>query len=113
MLLIGIIPGPSEPSHDIDTFIQPLVSELKDLWQGVTLNVRTAVTNTEQALVRCALLCVACDLPARRKVCGFLSHSAAKGCSKCKKVFSGGSVVCAMLDLIDLFGHREQTRCIG
>ena len=94
MLLIGIIPGPSEPSHDIDTFLQPLVSELKDLWQGVTLNVRTAVTNTEQALVRCALLCVACDLPAGRKVCGFVSHSAAKGCSKCKIVFSGGSVVC-------------------
>lgn len=90
MLLIGIIPGPSEPSHNINSFLQPLVAELKDFWHGVTLNVRRGMGGSEQALVRCALLCVSCDLPAGRKVCGFLSHSAAKGCSKCSKVFSGG-----------------------
>ena len=33
--------------------------------------------------------CVACDLPAGRKVCGFLSHSASRGCSKCLKEFTG------------------------
>ena len=40
-------------------------------------------------LVRCALLCCACDLPAGRKVCGFLGHSASLGCSKCMKSFKG------------------------
>ncbi len=40
--------------------------------------------------VRCALLCVACDLPAGRKVCGFLSYTAKYGCSYCKKAFLGG-----------------------
>lgn len=40
-------------------------------------------------LIRCALLCVACDLPAGRKVCGFLGHSAHLGCSRCFKRFSG------------------------
>lgn len=37
-----------------------------------------------------AILCVACDLPAGRKTCGFLGHTANLGCSKCLKCFSGG-----------------------
>ena len=50
---------------------------------------------SKAVLVRCALLCVACDIPASRKVCGFLGHSATYGCSKCfpgqvgKKDYSG------------------------
>ena len=39
--------------------------------------------------VRCALICVACDMPASRKTCGFLGHTARLGCTKCKKVFPG------------------------
>ena len=31
-----------------------------------------------------------CDLPAGRKLCGFLGHSAHLGCSKCKKEFVSG-----------------------
>ena len=34
-------------------------------------------------LVQAALLCVVCDIPAARKVCGFVGHRASKGCSKC------------------------------
>ena len=37
-----------------------------------------------------ALLGVCCDLPAGRKVCRFLSHSANLGCSKCYCEFSKG-----------------------
>ena len=88
MMLIGVIPGPSEPLHDINALLDPLVSELKEFWHGVSLNVHTEAGPQNQ-IVRCALLCVACDLPAGRKVCGFLSHAAAKGCSKCSKTFSG------------------------
>ena len=32
---------------------------------------------------------MACDIPAGRKTCGFLGHTANLGCSKCLKVFSG------------------------
>ena len=46
--------------------------------------------STETATFRCALLGVSCDLPAARKVCGFLSHSANLGCSKCYTEFSEG-----------------------
>ena len=38
--------------------------------------------------MRCALLCASCDIPAGRKACGFLSHSAKRGCSRAK-VFGG------------------------
>lgn len=88
MMLIGVIPGPSEPAHDLNSLLEPLVTELKRFWKGISLNVWT-VSGIQKHNVRCALLCAACDLPAGRKVCGFLSHSASCGCSKCKKRFSG------------------------
>ena len=40
-------------------------------------------------MVRCALIGVPCDMPAGRKACGFLSHCALLGCTKCLKVFPG------------------------
>ena len=62
------------------------MDDLLKLWSGVELNV-AAVKCRKQ--IRCALLCVACDLPAGRKVCGFLGHSAHLGCSRCFKTFTG------------------------
>lgn len=41
-----------------------------------------ALTNE---VYRAALLCVDCDVPAARKMCGFTGHASRKGCSKCKK----------------------------
>ena len=41
--------------------------------------------------VRGLLCCVGSDLPATRKLCGFLSHSANLGCSKCLKSFASSS----------------------
>ena len=35
-------------------------------------------------------MCVACDIPAARKCCGFKGHSANYGCSRCMKLFPGG-----------------------
>ena len=37
-----------------------------------------------------SLLCVAADIPATRKECGFVWHSANGACSKCFKFFPGG-----------------------
>ena len=36
-----------------------------------------------------ALVCVACNLPAGRKICGFLSYFARLGCFRCYKKFPG------------------------
>ena len=85
VLLIGLIPGPKEPKLSINSFLKPLVSELLDFFDGVHMTI-----NGKSQSVRCALLCVACDIPASRKVCGFLGHTAKFGCSKCLKEFPGG-----------------------
>ena len=50
------------------------------------------VSEGGEVMVRAALLAVACGLPAGRKVCGFLSHSANLGCSRCYCSFSEGGL---------------------
>ena len=89
VILIGIIPGPNEPKDNINSFLKPLVIELLQLWNGVKMQVQTTTDRTEQ-IIRCAILCVSCDIPAGRKTCGFLGHAANLGCSKCLKEFPGG-----------------------
>ena len=41
-------------------------------------------------LIKCVLICVTCDIPATRKVCGFQGHSAKLGCTLCLLDFGGG-----------------------
>ena len=64
VLVYGIIPGPYEPSLTINTYLSPLISDLRDLWNGVELMVPGSCT---RRTFRCALLGVSCDLPAARK----------------------------------------------
>ena len=73
MLLVGIIPAlKSEPTY-LSTFLKQLVDELKAMWKdGVLLT--TSESPTFRLQHRLALLCVSCDIPASRKVCGFLCH---------------------------------------
>lgn len=85
VLLIGLIPGPNEPKS-INDILSPLVQELLTFWDGIEMQV---FSSSIPVTVRCGLLCVACDIPASRKVCGFLGHSATLGCSKCMKKFPG------------------------
>ena len=87
VFLVGIIPGPHEPKHTINSYLQPLVAELNLLWRdGITVRAHGASTGE---VYRAALLCVGCDVPAARKVCGFTGHASCKGCSKCTKYFPG------------------------
>ena len=69
-----------------NTFMEPFVIDLLRFWSGVELNVESLGC---RKLIRCALLCVACDIPAGRKVCGFLGHNVHLGCSRCLNFFSG------------------------
>ena len=84
--LIGIIPGPREPQLTVNPYLNPLVQDLLELWNGIELEVCSG-SHIERKLIRAALICCSCDLPAGRKLCGFLSHSAHLGCSKCTKYF--------------------------
>ena len=75
VMLLGVIPGPSEPSLDINTYLQPIVDELKVLENGAKLKDASAYGNK----YRVRLLGCASDVPATRKLGGFLGHSATKG----------------------------------
>lgn len=83
VILIGVIPGPHEPELTMNSFLEPFVKEWLDLWNRVPMQ-----TDTTTVLVRSALLCVACDTPATRKVCGFTGHSSFHACLRCLKSFS-------------------------
>ena len=72
----------------MNTYLQPLVTELLSFWAVINLRVNTPSGIVEKT-VKCALLCISCDLPAGRKSCGFLSHNARLGCSRCLKEFTG------------------------
>lgn len=54
VLLIGLIPGPKEPKHDVNSFLYPLVRELLEFWDGVKMEVDSF---KELVHVRCALVC--------------------------------------------------------
>ena len=86
ILLVGLISGPREPPTTINFYLQPLVKELLVLWEGIPL-----LGGQRTIALHCALVCVACDLPAGRKTCGFLSYSANLGCSRCYRNFGTGT----------------------
>ncbi|SMN02307.1 hypothetical protein SPONN_807 [uncultured Candidatus Thioglobus sp.] len=77
------MPGPSEPKLTINTYLKPLIEDLQTLWRGVSISI-----NGEQEKVRAAVSCLACDVPAARKVGGFVGHRGKHGCSKCMKEFA-------------------------
>ena len=81
VFLVGIIPGTKEPELHMNSFLKPLVDDLSKLWQGGCIYMKTS--KNVSIMVRAALLCVGCDIPAARNVCGFLGHRATMGCSKC------------------------------
>ena len=63
LIVVGIIPGPKEPKHNINSFLQPMVDDLTDLWDGVILNNE----NGTREMIRAAILALLSDIPATRK----------------------------------------------
>ena len=85
VILLGIIPNLTHEPNTLEYLLRPLVEELKIFYKdGLHL------PKTDR-LIKCVLICVTCDLPATRKVCGFLGHSAKLGCSRCLLDFGGGT----------------------
>ena len=85
VILVGAVP-PINSGSSLNTFLKPLVKDLQTLWNvGVTI-------------------------PAARKVVGFLSHSANRGCSKCLKIFPGRFGKKTMVALIGVSGLIEQMK---
>ena len=82
IILCGIIPGPSEPKLTINSFLAPLVNDLESFEKGVDYNVQGNMIT-----IKAALILTSSDIPATRKLCGFISHSADLACSKCLASF--------------------------
>ena len=88
VIIVGCIPGPTEPKLNLNSYIKPMVDELLELWHGVWMK---SASCFGYIFVRCALTCVTADLLALRNVCGFVSYTASMGCSKCMKKFVSGN----------------------
>ncbi len=96
MIVAGIIPSLDYIDHtgktkhepkSMNNFLRPLVDELNELWRiGRPID---TFEHPNGVLMHAMLLCVSCDSPASRKLVGFLSHSALKGCTKCYHEFKG------------------------
>lgn len=86
VIIAGLIPAFKKEPHSINSFLNPIVSELEMLWKGVRLD---SSLFDSSYVFRAALLCVSCDISAARKCCRFKSHAARLGCHKCMKIFPG------------------------
>ncbi len=90
VILVGIIPGPSEPPLHMNSYLKPLVDELNQLWErGIQV---TCPDLPQPITLKAVLICAACDIPACRKVLGFCGHMSKLGCSKCTKAFFYDSI---------------------
>ena len=85
VILVGVMPGPKEPStYEINSYLEPLVDSLLRLFNGITI---PTFQEPNGIVIRAALLNIACDIPAARKVGGFTSHSSTRACHKCTREF--------------------------
>ena len=75
IILILIIPGPKEPKHTINSYLAPLVDELNDLWNGISVTIGIGTLSNKTVMVRLAVMCIACDIPAVRKMCLVTLHA--------------------------------------
>lgn len=81
ILILAVIPGPNEPKlHAINNYLYPIINQLNQLWNGY--NITTHEYNNGR-FVRGAIIGCSSDVPATRKLCGFISARIA--CYRCHK----------------------------
>lgn len=100
-ILSMIIPGPDSPGNDIDVYLQPLIDELLQLWEGVET---FDASSKKKFSLRAALLWTLNDFPAL----AYLSGWSTKGkfaCPSCadftRSIFLKKSRKCSYM------GHRR------
>jgi hypothetical protein len=81
-MLSMIVPGPKAPGHDLDVFLQPLIAELKDLWDvGVDTYDASKKRNFK---LRAALLWTINDFPGYADISGW-STKGRLACPTCNE----------------------------
>ncbi|TFY82685.1 hypothetical protein EWM64_g1325 [Hericium alpestre] len=83
MYLVGVVPGPSKPSHgELNHFLALLVDDLLPFWTpGVFLS-RTA-NRDKGRLVKAVLIPLVSDMLGAKQAAGFSGHSSKTFCSYC------------------------------
>lgn len=81
ILTLAVIPGPHEPKlHEINNYLNPIINQLVHLWNGYNI---VTHENDNGRFVRGAIIGCSSDVPATRKLCGFISARIA--CYRCHK----------------------------
>src|ERR1700722_70958 len=81
ILTLAVMPGPKEPKlHEINNYLYPIINQLNRLWDGYCI--KTHEYNNGR-FIRGALIGCSSDVPASRKLCGFISARIA--CYRCHK----------------------------
>ena len=78
-MLIGLIPGPSEPEGHINTYLTPIVDDLIMLYKGIQVQ----VLGPEVTFTSSLFLPVFANIPSSRKLSQYKSHKADLPCDKC------------------------------
>lgn len=85
VILVGLMPGGKEAdTTEIFEYLDPLVNELIEFHEGVRIKTKR---NPQGVPYYGGLLMTSCDIPASRKVCGFLASSSKFACNKCNTQF--------------------------
>ena len=74
IIIAGLVPGPKEPKLTMNSYIGPLVQDLQSAYRG--WQIPTNHPFLKYVTVRLCVGIIACDIPATRKLVGFLGHSA-------------------------------------
>ena len=87
-ILGGLIPRPKEPKFTMNSYLQPLVTDLKKLWPGVYIS---CADHPLKVFTRAALTYCMCDIPATHSKCNkeFPSFENAGSGNKIRRNFSG------------------------
>jgi hypothetical protein len=94
LILVGVMPGGKEADLDLDCYLEPLVDELLRMHPtGPGVRIATHRHQKKGVVVRAALVCVMSDLPAARKVSGYMNHNSLLGCGRCKRDWSAVEAV--------------------
>ncbi|XP_061716895.1 uncharacterized protein LOC133524769 [Cydia pomonella] len=81
--VVGIYAGDGKPS-DLDSFLKPFVTEMKQLEEGLILN--AAHDSNEEKIIHVKLRAFICDSPARAMIKGVSNFNSKHGCLKCTVV---------------------------
>ena len=75
VMVLGVIPGPTEPKLHLNTYLKPIVDDLQQLNNGIIIQDGSRYGNK----FRFRVLGCSSDLPATRKLGGFVSYHATQG----------------------------------